>query len=253
MWRINELNGEWILRVLLISCTEWQFNNNKQLSEIYSIIIDYRIRLVRIKSIFKIYLARRTHHRSVSPATRKDFRFGSTSKIAEGLLSIYHKRALLSRCVDILYWKRMKAFTLFIIMVQLLCSILVPFQASAFVPPYGRTVTNFNRAADLLRLSARKPEFGQPGQKKISSKRRQQLGIGDDEDEYDLGVALSTNTDDTISKIVAGSFILVMIVLLVVGVVIPSVTDPGEGFCSPIQNGGRCWEAMNLSIHKTNT
>lgn len=29
----------------------------------------------------------------------------------------------------------------------------------------------------------------------IDSKRRKQLGIADDEDEYDLGVALSANTD----------------------------------------------------------
>eukprot|EP00584_Thalassiosira_punctigera_P002107 CAMPEP_0172530842 /NCGR_PEP_ID=MMETSP1067-20121228/4464_1 /TAXON_ID=265564 ORGANISM="Thalassiosira punctigera, Strain Tpunct2005C2" /NCGR_SAMPLE_ID=MMETSP1067 /ASSEMBLY_ACC=CAM_ASM_000444 /LENGTH=133 /DNA_ID=CAMNT_0013315135 /DNA_START=20 /DNA_END=421 /DNA_ORIENTATION=- len=74
----------------------------------------------------------------------------------------------------------------------------------------------------------------------IDKKRRDQLGLSDDDDEYDLGVALSTNTDDGISKIVAGSFILVMIALLVVGLVIPSITDYGEGVCSPIQNGGRC-------------
>jgi len=74
----------------------------------------------------------------------------------------------------------------------------------------------------------------------ISDERRRQLGIPDGEDEYDLGRALATNTDDTISKIVAGSFILVVIGLLVAGVVVPSITDYGEGVCSPIQNGGRC-------------
>ncbi|KAL7547617.1 hypothetical protein ACHAWF_010902 [Thalassiosira exigua] len=74
----------------------------------------------------------------------------------------------------------------------------------------------------------------------IDQKRRNQLGISDDEDEYDLDVALSTNTDAGITKIIAGSFILVMIALLVVGLVIPSVTDYGDGVCSPIQNGGRC-------------
>mmetsp|Transcript_10266 Transcript_10266/g.14509 ORF Transcript_10266/g.14509 Transcript_10266/m.14509 type:complete len:153 (-) Transcript_10266:141-599(-) len=79
-----------------------------------------------------------------------------------------------------------------------------------------------------------------PGGDKISSKRRKQLGIADDEDEYDLGYALEQNTDDLISKIVAGSFILVIIALLVVGVVVPSLTDYGEGVCNPIQNAGRC-------------
>ena len=74
----------------------------------------------------------------------------------------------------------------------------------------------------------------------INDKRRKQLGIPEDQDEYDLGVALSTNTDAGITKIIAGSFILVMIALLVVGLVIPSLTDYGEGVCSPIQTGGRC-------------
>jgi hypothetical protein len=75
---------------------------------------------------------------------------------------------------------------------------------------------------------------------KISPQRRQQLGIADDEDEYDLDRALERNTDPLISKIVAGSLILVILGLLIVGVVVPSLTDYGEGVCSPIQNGGRC-------------
>jgi len=88
----------------------------------------------------------------------------------------------------------------------------------------------------------------------IDKKRKAQLGIGDDEDEYDLYRALDVNTDKGggdvcylvyisyifcdgtclsyllyhiyiilqykgITKIVAGSFILVMIALLVVGLV----------------------------------
>lgn len=61
----------------------------------------------------------------------------------------------------------------------------------------------------------------------INSNRRKQLGIADDEDEYDLDVALGANTDAGITKIIAGSFILVMIALLVVGLVIPSLTDYG--------------------------
>ncbi|KAL7527147.1 hypothetical protein ACHAXR_001828 [Thalassiosira sp. AJA248-18] len=74
----------------------------------------------------------------------------------------------------------------------------------------------------------------------IDQKRKNQLGIPDDEDEYDLYLALSNNTDPGITKIIAGSFILVMVALLVVGLVIPSITDFGDGVCSPIQNGGRC-------------
>lgn len=74
----------------------------------------------------------------------------------------------------------------------------------------------------------------------IDQKRRNQLGIADDEEEYDLDVALNANTDAGITKIIAGSFILVMLALLVVGLVIPSITDYGDGVCSPIQNGGRC-------------
>mmetsp|Transcript_22869 Transcript_22869/g.51837 ORF Transcript_22869/g.51837 Transcript_22869/m.51837 type:complete len:117 (-) Transcript_22869:397-747(-) len=74
----------------------------------------------------------------------------------------------------------------------------------------------------------------------INQQRRNQLGIGEDEDEYDLDEALRVNTDDTISKIVAGSFIAVMIALLYFGLIQPQLTDYGEGVCSPIQNGGRC-------------
>lgn len=77
-------------------------------------------------------------------------------------------------------------------------------------------------------------------QPKISQKRRKQLGINDDEDEYDLDFALAQNTDPLISKIIAGSLIVTLIALLVVGVVVPSLTDYGEGVCSPIQNAGRC-------------
>ena len=61
-----------------------------------------------------------------------------------------------------------------------------------------------------------------------------------DEDEYDLGAALDANTDPFITKVIAGSFIVALAALLVVGVVVPSITDYGDGVCSPIQNGGRC-------------
>mmetsp|Transcript_5892 Transcript_5892/g.7517 ORF Transcript_5892/g.7517 Transcript_5892/m.7517 type:complete len:157 (+) Transcript_5892:86-556(+) len=90
----------------------------------------------------------------------------------------------------------------------------------------------------FTQLSARKTKDDIGSE--ISQKRRQQLGIPDDEREYDLDVALNTNTDPLITKIIAGSFILVVIALLVFGIVMPSLTDYGEGVCSPIQNGGRC-------------
>lgn len=74
----------------------------------------------------------------------------------------------------------------------------------------------------------------------ITDKRRKQLGIPDGEDEYDLGMALRNNTDDTISKIIAGSLIVAILALLVAGIVIPATTDYGEGVCQPLLSGGRC-------------
>lgn len=94
--------------------------------------------------------------------------------------------------------------------------------------------------ARFPRLAAKQPFGSEGGGNKLNRKRREQLGVADDEDEYDLGAALDAGTDPFITKVVAGSFILVMITLLVVGVVVPSITDYGEGICSPIQNGGRC-------------
>ena len=38
-------------------------------------------------------------------------------------------------------------------------------------------------------------------EKRINDRRRKELGIGDDEDEYDLGVALNNNTDPFITKV----------------------------------------------------
>lgn len=48
-------------------------------------------------------------------------------------------------------------------------------------------------------------------------RRREELGLPDDADEYDLDEALNNNTDDTISKIVAGSLIVAVIACLVFG------------------------------------
>lgn len=74
----------------------------------------------------------------------------------------------------------------------------------------------------------------------LTNERKKQLGVQGDEDEYDLDVALEANTDPLITKIIAGAAILSILSLLVVGVVIPSLSDYGEGVCIPIQNGGRC-------------
>jgi hypothetical protein len=75
---------------------------------------------------------------------------------------------------------------------------------------------------------------------KISRERRDQLGIGEDQDEYDLDVALEQNTDPFITKVIAGSLILAILAGLVFGVVIPATTDYGEGICNPLLSAGRC-------------
>lgn len=88
-------------------------------------------------------------------------------------------------------------------------------------------------------LHARKKVGGEPVGG-LTNERKKQLGVQGDEDEYDLDVALEANTDPLITKIIAGAAILSILSLLVVGVVIPSLSDYGEGVCIPIQNGGRC-------------
>jgi hypothetical protein len=76
--------------------------------------------------------------------------------------------------------------------------------------------------------------------KRITDKRRKQLGIADDEDEYDLDFALDRNTDPFITKVIAGSLILSIATLLVYAIVIPATTDYGEGVCNALLTGGRC-------------
>jgi len=76
--------------------------------------------------------------------------------------------------------------------------------------------------------------------KKIANSRRKKLGIADDEDEYDLEMALDNNTDPFITKVIAGSLILSITALLVAGIVIPATTDYGEGVCNALLTGGRC-------------
>jgi hypothetical protein len=100
------------------------------------------------------------------------------------------------------------------------------------------STTSISRADTSLKAWGQKKKED-PLKSEISEKRKKQLGIVD-EREYDLGVALETNTDPLITKIIAGSFILVVIGLLVAGIVIPSFTDYGDGVCNPITTGGRC-------------
>eukprot|EP00536_Pseudo-nitzschia_multiseries_P012715 jgi/Psemu1/309330/fgenesh1_kg.500_\ len=76
-----------------------------------------------------------------------------------------------------------------------------------------------------------------PG-KKMNKARRKKLGVNDDEEEYDLEMALDNSTDPLITKIIAGSLILSIIALLVFGLVIPATTDYGEGVCNPLLTGG---------------
>jgi len=103
----------------------------------------------------------------------------------------------------------------------------IPFQTSS--PRYSH---------HLILLEAKKPQQLPKGG--LTNARKKQLGVTGDEDEYDLDVALDANTDPLITKIIAGSAILAIIALLVVGVIIPSTSDFGDGVCVPIQNGGRC-------------
>lgn len=78
-----------------------------------------------------------------------------------------------------------------------------------------------------------------PG-KKMNVARRKKLGVNDDEEEYDLNVALENSTDPFISKLIAGSLIVSIFSLLIYAIVIPATTDYGEGVCNALLTGGRC-------------
>ena len=78
-----------------------------------------------------------------------------------------------------------------------------------------------------------------PG-KKINVAQRKKLGMNDDEEEYDLNVALENSTDPFISKLIAGSLIVSIFSLLIYAIVIPATTDYGEGVCNALLTGGRC-------------
>lgn len=135
-----------------------------------------------------------------------------------------------------------------------ICALTVVYQATnvtAFAPAGKIKTTNHClihtpsiSVPNVVRLNAwgqknKDNKTGEPPKSEISEKRKKQLGIVD-EREYDLGVALATNTDPLITKLIAGSFILVVMALLIAGIVVPSMTDYGEGVCNPIRSAGRC-------------
>jgi hypothetical protein len=131
------------------------------------------------------------------------------------------------------------SFNLLFLVLGAVCMLVAvsPTQAFAFAP---RPITA-TRISNLVSLqAARKIKDNEAPNPKMTAARRKKLGIADDEDEYDLGVALENNTDPFISKVVAGSLILAILGLLVAGVIIPATTDYGEGVCNTILTGGRC-------------
>lgn len=92
----------------------------------------------------------------------------------------------------------------------------------------------------MVPLDARAAKKKDVPSNKMTADRRRKLGIADDEDEYDLEMALDNNTDPIITKIIAGSLIVSILALLVYGVVIPATADYGDGVCNPLLTGGRC-------------
>ena len=96
----------------------------------------------------------------------------------------------------------MKAALLFLLLLPLLHAFVVPSCQSRSIKVLSNERRNKSNPLNM-----------------IDQKRRKQLGIPDDEDEYDLYKALDVNTDKGITKIVAGSFIVVVIALLVFGLV----------------------------------
>ena len=117
------------------------------------------------------------------------------------------------------------------------CDGFVPV-ASTFItlPPTSRTPTS-------LPPSLHPPSFASSSSSlSISKKRREELGLAEEDVEYDLDAALATNTDPLITKIIVGSFTLVMVALIVFGFFLPYLdsTQTDLGYCVPMQNNGKC-------------
>ncbi len=122
------------------------------------------------------------------------------------------------------------------VVAAILASLL--FSVDSFAPSHFET--GFHQHTALFARQARKISENEVYNKKISDKRRRELGIAEDEDEYDLDVALENSTDPFITKVIAGSLILSITALLVAGIIIPATTDYGEGVCNALLTGGRC-------------
>jgi hypothetical protein len=130
------------------------------------------------------------------------------------------------------------------------CSCLVSALAPSFSPRGLATPSQLPRASSLTtsRSLRRLPATSSRCRiqyhslyAKLTEKRKKELGVADDEDEYDLSKALDANTDPLITKIIAGSLIFVIIGLLIVAVIVPLTTDyTDSGLCNPIVNAGRC-------------
>ncbi len=131
----------------------------------------------------------------------------------------------------------MKLYTFILVVVTAMATILATSEAYVC-----RHVPSLVRESQIMlaKRTARKISDNEVQNKKISNDRRRKLGIADDEDEYDLDIALDNSTDPFITKVVAGSLILTILALLVAGIIIPATTDYGDGVCNPLLTGGRC-------------
>jgi hypothetical protein len=67
-------------------------------------------------------------------------------------------------------------------------------------------------SSSVARLDAKKPPPQRGPTNSMTADRRKKLGIADNEDEYDLEMALDNNTDPIITKIIAGRYVLQCIV-----------------------------------------
>ena len=117
---------------------------------------------------------------------------------------------------------------------------LTTFSVEAFSTGLSSSTRPWTSSTTYLTATSRNNNKQAPRIQKITSKRRKELGINDDEDEYDLEMALNNNTDPIITKIIAGSLIVSILSLLIYGIVIPATTDYGEGVCNTLLTGGRC-------------
>ena len=134
--------------------------------------------------------------------------------------------------------KSFSAVSVLVVAIIVLSSVFL--STDAFSPSVVNFKTNYQSPSVMFARQARKISENEVYNKKISDKRRRELGIADDEDEYDLDIALDNSTDPFITKVIAGSLILSISALLVAGIIIPATTDYGEGVCNALLTGGRC-------------